>query len=551
MKNTKITFQNWRAAVGIAALVGVLAGATVLAVDYINAPENYDNYVYAETNYGAFLAQQHAILVNDFHAAAYFAEILQDEEIKMVQNTGALAKFLVGKIDDSAATLKKESNIQYKLIYAAHLLQSDDWRGVYDMFKSIDTVFLSPIRIWATVAVGRDADALKYIDSLGGTSESWRDWMRGMIYVETGKKDAAKKQFEKVSLDFINLNDYLYLMAFYGNNGFDDAADSLHERFTQRPGGLYMLNQNLDLDWADYSGHNNALAFSIIQTVSHSPMVARSDVGMLLLRFAQQVKTHTSAYENDALNYYLGMYFFENAGDFREYFEKIPKTSMFYPFVLSKYAEKAGNFNAMRRELRASVQKNPLFVPSIVRLVGINIQHGLKTDALRVLNKALAQPNLPYIGRAFFLKNRAHVYLMFGDFARAQRDLDDAMDILPTDAGVLSEQARLWALQGLRLDDAYEYAIALVKKFPTEIEVWDTLGMVVKAREGAAVSLPIFEKVGRVAESCSSLFENLGDIYVELGDIAAARGAYARAILLSDDGMTIESVLRDKLKALK
>ena len=547
----KITFENWRAAVAIAALVGVLTGVTAVVVNYANTPENYENYIYAETKYGAFLAQQHAILINDFRTAAHFAEVLQDEEIKMIQNTGILAKFLVGELDDSAAALKTESGIQHKLIYAAHLVQSDDWRDVYEIFKGIDTLFFAPVRIFASVGAGHEADAMRYINSLGGASESWRDWMRGMIHAETGKHDEAKRQFEKVSLDFMNLNDYLYLMAFYRNNGFDESADMLHEKFTQRPGGLYMLNQKLDLDWAHYSGYRNALAFAVIQTVSHSPMIARSDMGILLLRLAQQIGPQASSYENDTLNYYLGVYFFENAGNFREYFEKIPKTSVFYPFVLSKYAENAGNFNAIRRELRASVQKNPLFVPAIVRLVGLNIRHGQKSDALRVLNDALNQPNLPDIGRAFFLKNRAHVYLMFGDLNRAQKDLDTATDILPSDAGVLSEQARLWALQNRRLDDAYEYAIALVKKFPAEIEVWDTLGMVVKAKEGAAVALPIFEKIGRVAESCSSLFENLGDIYADMGDVTAARVAYTRAILLSDDGMTIESVLRDKLKALK
>jgi tetratricopeptide (TPR) repeat protein len=428
-----------------------------------------------------------------------------------------------------------------------HLLSKDDWQGVYDLYKNSDSSVLASLRIWSAVAIGKDTDALKFIDTLKSTNESWRNWTKGMVYAELGKNDKAKDFFETVSLDFMNLNDYLYLSAFYHNAGFSDAADALHNQFAERPAGLYMLNQTSDYAWKDYAGLKNALSFSLVQAVSHSASMARSDLALLLLRMAQSMAVG----QTDAIDYYLGMYFYANDGDYKPHFSKIGKASLFYPFVMLKYAENTEKFSAKRKELRAAVKQNPLFVPAVAKLVAINVQHDRKNDALRVLDNALSQPNLSEIGRAFFLKSRAHVYLVFGDTSKAQRDIDEAAVTLPADAGVLSEQARIWTATDGNRDDAYAYALALVKRFPAEIEIWDTLGRAVYAKDGATAALAIYEKVGRVAESCSSLFENLGDIYAELGDPAHAKTAYTKAISLSEDGMTIETVLRKKIKALK
>lgn len=545
MKN-KIHFENLKSAIGIAAIVG---GVSLLAVWTVNWYENRPapTYVYETTKYGAFLAGQHAIYVNDFAAASKFAAELKDVDAPLVKTTNVLTDFLAGKIDDTAADLKSETKIPLRVIYMTHLLANDDWRGVYDLYKNNDSSVLSALRIWSSVAIGRDADALKFVDTLKNTNESWQHWTRGMIYAETNKPARAKESFEKVSLDFLNLNDYLYLIAFYNHNGFDDAARDLHDEFTARPAGLYMLNQSPDYKWDEYSGLKNALSFSLIQAVSHSASMSRSDLALLLLRMAE----NTAAGQADAINYYLGMYFYANDGDYQVYFDRITKQSLFYPFVMLKYAEKTEKFRTKRRELEAAIKQNPLFVPAVAKLTALNVQNNDERGALRVLDNALSQPNLSDIGRAFFLKNRAHVYLVFGNPSDAQRDIDEAAVILPADAGVLSEQARIWAAAGKNLDDAYAYALALVKRFPGEIEVWDTLGRAVLAKDGPDVALTIYEKVGRVAESCSSLFENLGDIYAEMGDAENARAAYTRAISLSEDGMTIEKTLRKKIKALK
>ncbi|MCL2331103.1 MAG: hypothetical protein FWC61_00995 [Proteobacteria bacterium] len=555
-KKNKNLLPNWRAAAIVAAGMCVITGATAYLWHVANRPPEQKDYVYENTGYGLFLAEQHALYMNDFESAAKFADQLSDVDINIVNTAGQVSRFLAGNLDDSARSLKKETRVPLQLIYATHLIKNGDWAEVYSRFANNNSGVLSPIRIWSSVAVGKDADAIKFVDSLKHTSESWRNFTVGMIYAETGRKIQAKGRFGKVSLDFLNLNDYAYLMNFYKTVGYDDAAGELRANFTSRPAGLYMLNQDAGIDPAAYAGARGALAFSLIQTVAHSAPMMQSDLAIMLLRMAELVRPDAAADNgaagnDDALNYYTGMYFYENDGNYRKYFDRIGKKSPYYPFILLKNADKVGDFDSMRAELSRAVKKNPLFVPAIMRLVGINVQHGRQNDALGVLDGALGQPNLGDIGRAFLLKTRARVNLAFGDIANAQKDVDAATATLPADAGILSEQVRIWIAENKNLDEAYAYSLAFVKKYPSEIEAWDTLGLVVWKKDGARDALAIYEKVGWVAESVSSLFEHLGDVYAELGDASGARDAYLRALKLSDDGLTIESVLNKKLRNLK
>ena len=164
---------------------------------------------------------------------------------------------------------------------------------------------------------------------------------------------------------------------------------------------------------------------------------------------------------------------------------------------------------------------------------------------------ALDDENLNEIGRAFFLKSRAHIYYMFGDYDDAQADLHDASAVLPLDGEILALQAKLWAARGREIENAYDYAMTLVRQDPTDIMAWDTLGVVITVREGVDPALDVLARVADVAASCSSLFEHLGDLYVAIGDDKLARDAYLRAIDLSDDGLVVVPQIKKKLREIK
>ncbi len=93
--------------------------------------------------------------------------------------------------------------------------------------------------------------------------------------------------------------------------------------------------------------------------------------------------------------------------------------------------------------------------------------------------------------------------------------------------------------------------MGLVRQNPTDVVAWDVLGRVVAVRESPAAALELIERVGEVSNSCSSLFEQLGDLYVQAGNIKLARDAYMRAIDLAGDGLSVVPQLEKKIRNLK
>lgn len=527
--------------VGLVALVAATSGVLWHKIHM----QNTENVTFPATKYGAFLAAQHAVYINDFERAARFSADIPDDEYFVVQNTKILSDFLSGKMPANADLLRDEKSTAAGLVYDAYLATNENWADLYKRHKKDESALASPLRVWSSVATGRGDDALKFVEKLK-TNASWRAFVRGQIYAERGEIDAAAKEFAKVSSDFININDYLYLMSFYRHNKMDVDAAQLRAEFTMRPGGMYMLDFDAIPDWSNYSGTRNQLAFSLVQNVSHTQIMMFSDLSILMLRFAQIVGPAYNE-NNDAINYYLGQYFYNNTGDFAKFFGAIPEDSPFYPFGVLRIAEKGGDMAKLERATR----ENPLFVPAANVLVAHYISRGDKGAAMRVVDRALKDPNLTEQGRAFFLKSRAHIHFVFGDIAHAQEDIHAATEVLDIDGEILSLQAKIWAVQKRELDNAYDYAMTMIKRNPTDVFAWDTLGYVVWAREGTDAAIEVLERVGEVANTCSSLFEHLGDLYVASGQTKKAADAYLRAIDLANDGLSVIPVLEKKLRKIQ
>lgn len=523
--------------------VVTITGGAVWYHSYAQRAEN--NHIYPESKYGNFLAAQHAIYVNDFESASKFSAKLTDTDYTIVQSTKFLSDFLSGVMPENVSVLKEEKTAASRLIYDAYLVQQDKWEELYKRHKKDESALAAPLRIWASVANDKEKDALKFIKTLP-TNESWQNFISGQIYAETGDIEKASEYFAKVRVDFMNINDYLYLMSFYHHNNLMDAAHKLHDDFTTRPGGMYMLDYENIPDWSMFSGLKNALAFSLVQTVSHTQIMMYSDLSILLLRFAQ-ITSPDFGKNSDAINYYLGQFFYNNVGNYKTYFNNISKESPFYLFSVLRQAEKTGDV----KELKYALKENPLFVPAINKLIAYNIQQGKKRAALNVVNMALKDENLTDLAKAFFLKSRAHIYYVFNEIDKAQADLHDASKTLPLDGEILALQAKIWASQGREIENAYDYAMTLVKQDPTDVMAWDTLARVITVREGIKPALDVLVRVGEVSVSCSSLFEQLGDLYVAAGDEKLARDAYLRAIELSDDGLVVVSKIQKKLREVK
>lgn len=498
-----------------------------------------------QTKYGAYLAAQHAIYVNDFDSATGFVREFADVEYESVKNTRILAEFLGGNIPIDINKIASDKNPAMRIIYDAYLVQNEKWDEIYNRHKNDKSALYAPFRIWSGIAKNRITETLKYIDSLDSNS-SWRAFIRGQIYAEQGNIDKAAGAFANVGSDFLNINDYLYLMSFYTAHNLDDEAKSLREKFSSTPGGMFMAEYDKIPDWGMYRGYKNALAFNLVQNVSHTKIMLFSDLSVLILRFAQIIGPESTFFKN-TVDYYIGQFFVNSGGDYAKFFNGIDSDSPFYLFGQMQIADSDNSVHKMEQILR----QEPLFIPALNKVVARYTANGDKEMALRTINRAMNNSKISDQGRAYLLKRRAWVYLMFNDIKRAQQDIHSASKILTVDAEILAVQARIWATQGREFDTAYEYALAMVKKNPTDIVAWDTLAVIVNANEGVDAAFEILERVGASATTCSSLFEHLGDAYLARGDKEMARESYLRAIELANDGLSVIPNLEKKIRRTK
>ena len=524
-------------------MVLFLCGCVVFIVCSTKTDKSKKTDGLMHTDFGAFLATQHALFVNDFDAAA---EMMRDvkADVPVVKNTKSTIDFFNGKTPEDIKSVKQDKDVVKRLIYNAYLVKHDNWKEVYQLYSKDNSILFAPLRVFSSVKQGKTKEALAFIDSLK-TNKSWKAFMRGQIAVLNNDIDKAAKEFADVHPDFMNINDYLYLMSFYKENGMTEDMDILRNDFMAKPSGMILLNYKDIPDWSNYAGYKNNLVFGIIQSIAHTQIIIFTDLSVLMLRFAEIVSGESN---QDAINYYLGQYYFHNSGDYKQAFNKISKKHPLYLFGQMKIAEKAGNLKYIEK----IAYENPLFISAVDTIVKDNIKMGKKRAALRLINRALQHKDLTDTGRGYFLKQRANVYLMFNQPEKAQKDLKQAQEL---DDGLQSDvlllQARIWAQQNRNLDDAYDYAMVLIKKNISDVVAWDILGVIVDKREGVQAALEVLERVGEISVTTSSLYEHLGDIYAKKGDKERAKRSYLHAIDLSDDGLIVVPFVQKKIRKLK
>ena len=62
-------------------------------------------------------------------------------------------------------------------------------------------------------------------------------------------------------------------------------------------------------------------------------------MALLMMRFAE-ITAPDFAKNTDAINYYMGQFFYTNTGKHLQHFDKINKSSPYYPFSVLRSAEK-------------------------------------------------------------------------------------------------------------------------------------------------------------------------------------------------------------------
>jgi hypothetical protein len=380
-----------------------------------------------DSPYGNFLAGQYAAAVGDFEVAAKLLSEMQSSEIKMVRESAVSAAFLAGRGDINFAALAGDDHPASKIIYLVHLAKNEKWADARKLFESDKSVIFSPLRIWPAVAENRITETIKFVNESYG-SDAWKSFVRGQIYAaraaagrDPKSVTRAAAEFADVPTDFMNLADFEYIMNFYLANDMDDAAADLHKKYTSGPGSAYLSSRDWRLGIGDSGGDKHEspisnlesrpggyaenMAFALMQIVAHRPEANGTITGLMLLRAAQlltqlpptDAETGVDAPQGgrnsmgDALNYYLGNYFYES-GDYKNadlYWDRLEQGSAFYPFILLKRADMAPTLHARTRARERVIREYPAFISAVIKNYAENIDAGDDAAALRGIDIAL------------------------------------------------------------------------------------------------------------------------------------------------------------------
>ncbi|MDR2685354.1 MAG: hypothetical protein LBB23_01110 [Rickettsiales bacterium] len=541
---------------GVAAAVGaaMMAFATTLnhPADFITTtPSGFAVHPFASegdlkkepNKWGEFLIGLQAIRHNDFETMKKFSIKSTDPAVPAIVRAAAKrAAFLSGAPIDPQLNESGEKGLPRLCMDIVSAAQSGNWKIVWRILKPNEFFLITPARIVAAIAAGDAPAAIKIAEK--EKTKDLKNFQLGFAHAISGNPKNARDHFNKLSPDFLNVSDYLFIRAFYLHNKMAKDAEKLSAKFRNSPRGSFIADIQTLPDWSNYDTRAKQVRFGLVSVVSHNPMLTGTAWGMLILRTADGADVGGN---DDALNYYLGLSF-RDASTREKFFAKIPESSPFFPFVMVRRSDDAKGI----RELEKLVKKYPAFAPAAARLSLLHIADGDFKRALRVADNAIgALSDATNITTAYLLKLRAHINYLSGEFAAAETDLGKAIGLSPDDSGLVADIIRVYAAMGKNADQAYDLAMDLIKTAPSESDNWDAMATILMTRGEWTEAVRIYQRVRRVDPGNSGYAARAGDALAGAGQINLAKDAYKAALELKGDGHINAREVRRKMNRLR
>lgn len=140
----------------------------------------------------------------------------------------------------------------------------------------------------------------------------------------------------------------------------------------------------------------------------------------------------------------------------------------------------------------------------------------------------------------------ADTYLANGKIVAGNAALQRALDEDPGNPDALDRMALSLAERKESLDEALRLSRSALEAEPENERFLQTLGLIHYLRDDPARALPFLENAAAAGGAGPELLELLGDVHTALGDRAAARQAFQRALRLAPDDERLKQKSRDK-----
>jgi tetratricopeptide (TPR) repeat protein len=514
--------------------------------------------------FGTYLAGRHAEQLRDYPAAAAWFDkaITADPQSPELISRAFLMAVGAGDFDRARALADEELKLDSgdalaQLILIGDRLKAGDGAGAVKVAVTLpqDGVhrFIGPLALaWTRMAAGDlpGADAaLQQLDKFAGFTPL-KDFQLGLLYDFAGQTDKAATYYDKTLSDNQQLNWRLTdaIANFDERRGEADKAKALYQKFMDQNlgseiGQTVMAARQPGVPKPLIASPSDGLAEAMFDLASVLNQSETIDLALIYDRFALLLKP----------DFRLGQLLLADILDAQEkpdqslaVLEQIPRTS---PYSWSARLRTAADLDSLDRSDEAVAQLKQM-AAEMPKTIGADVQLGdiLRNkkrydEAAAAYNEAIERASaasLPDRWALFY--DRGVSYERAGQWAKAEPDLEHALELKPDQPLVLNYLGYSWVDKGEKLEQGLKMIEKAVELRPEDGYIVDSLGWAHYRMGDYASAVEYLERAVELVPSDSTINDHLGDAYWRTGRETEARYQWKRALQFGPEKDEIQPI---------
>ena len=527
----------------------------------------------SNSEYGSFLAGQHAEALRDTdRAAAFMLRVLEEnpDDQKLLRRTFILS-LTAGKMETAVSLAQRIEGAGGKMSTAAMLLGVDLVRqGKYaeaqEKFDSMPrnglTTYAAPLAMaWALVGLGeidKALEALAPLDQKSGFA-AMRDLHTGLINEVSGRVDAAEEAYRAISETLSNAPIRVLRAAggMFESTGREAEARKLYQAYLSRDPDSLVIGQELArMDAGEapiplVRTPAEGVAESLFNVASALPRDRAGDIAIVYARLALHLRP-----DFELARLLIGELFDAENQHARanDVYTSINPASPYSWSARLRVANNLADLDTVDEAvglLNMMADEKPERTDALVRLGGILRSKERYGDAVVAYDRAAERFKNGETTDWFFYYSRGIALERSDLWPRAEADFQKALALEPDQPYVLNYLGYSWVDKGMNIEQARGMIEKAVEKRRNDGFIVDSLGWVLYRLGDYAGSVKQLERAIRLRPSDPVINDHLGDAYWRVGRKLEARFQWQRALdldLEDDEIVKIENKLIEGLK---
>jgi len=513
-------------------------------------------FVASKTLSGSYLAGLHAQRVQDWDAAnKYVMQALRkDDDNKVLLQRGFLLALGAGDFDHAQDLAQKiiaeDKTIELALIFLTmEALGRNDAEMALKYVSDIpDTGFGRYARplleSWSHAAAGDFTSAYQVLpktDSGIHVTELY-DLHAGLISEFSGDPEQAAFWFKRATLGELSTRSVLAIGNFYERSDMTDDARSLYMRTNVGQSGnsfitqaIARLNSKRGPTRPFVTSPNDGAAMAMFDLAAMLYEKQAYDSALVFARLAQSARK-----DSDFLNILMGdiMSTYERYDEALSYYRAVdPQTDLFMASRLrmAEVMERSGHLDSAVDLLYSLSNRDSVRTDALMYIGDIYRRNEMFSKAVIAYDQAVDHIDALTPDHWPLIYARGIALERTNDWARAEKDLMQALEFQPDHPLILNYLGYSWVDQGKNLDQALEMLQKALSLRPNDGYIIDSFGWVLYKIGKYEDAVLFLERAAELVPNDPVINDHLGDALWRVGRYHEAEFQWERAYDLTKD----------------